>query len=105
MLNDRVKEKVQEEMRTAANDLAMDASTNDADFVQKYMSRGGVISGLAQRRQHSTLSRPSVNYRRVVLDSTASSSSSWQEISHQRRSTDPPWRTTQYGHEGNDIVP
>ena len=37
MLNDRVKEKVQEEMRTAANDLAMDAITNDADFVQAYM--------------------------------------------------------------------
>jgi hypothetical protein len=49
VLNDRVKEKVLEERRTAANDLAMDAITNDADFVQAYMSRGGVIGGLAQR--------------------------------------------------------
>jgi len=93
ILNDRVKDKLREEMRTAANDLVMDANTNDADFVQAYMSSGSASGGLVQQRQrqqHSTSSsRPSANYRRVVSDTTDSSSSRLA-ISHQRRSTDSP---------------
>lgn len=97
ILNDRVKEKLREEMRTAANDLAMDAKTNDADFVQAYMSSGSASGGLVQQRQrqqHSTSSmRLSANHRRVVSDITDSSSSRLA-ISHQRRSTDSPFRGT-----------
>jgi hypothetical protein len=98
ILNDRVKDKFLEEIRTAANDLALDAKTNDADFIQAYMSSGSASGGLVQQQQrqqqHSTTSsRPSANYRRGVSDTTDLSSSRLA-ISHQRRSTDSPLRGT-----------